>query len=432
MWIGLSNKTVCALGLIAAVAGCAAAPAPEASRFGVGSMALTAPPPSDSASPIIGALASRQSAIRPGSPYARVSESVLASDARLAEAELEVAELRAAAAERNWLPTIGPRVSLTSLGDVVAELVVNQMLFDNGRKKAERDLARADVERAAVRLVEAGNDRVRDALELYLRAEDGRVRAAHFAEAHGDMSKFEWIVRQRVEGGVSNPSDLTVVRQKLSDIAAKKSAATERTATAMAELNAMAAGPLDDVRGLGVFDWNPVIHEPLPVLAAEADRGRARALARIERAGHLPGLGATAALGRNGASGGLTAETPNGLGFGTRASLKAAAMTEETAERRILETREASDRDLAALMRRSEAELRQIEEAKALRAEAKRNLDLFQAQFEGGQRGIMDVVGVYETYAKAVEHELDLTLEAARTDLSLAHKQGVLAPGNRL
>ena len=111
-------------------------------------------------------LMARRSALQRGSVLDRVAGAVLVADTRAAQAELRSARLRARAQSRNWLPSIGPQASLSSLGSVVAMLVVEQVLFDNGRKLAERDFAKADVEVAAVSLVQDSNDRVLTALTL--------------------------------------------------------------------------------------------------------------------------------------------------------------------------------------------------------------------------------------------------------------------------
>jgi len=100
-------------------------------------------------SEIIQNLLNRRSVLDNG-PFAQVANAVLAANSRAAEADLRAAKLRAEARANNWLPSIGPNVSLTSLGAVVSTMVVEQVLFDNGRKKAERDYAAADVEVAAV------------------------------------------------------------------------------------------------------------------------------------------------------------------------------------------------------------------------------------------------------------------------------------------
>jgi adhesin transport system outer membrane protein len=73
---------------------------------------------------VISSLYKRNSVIPSGSAYHKVAQSVLAANSRSSEAELRSARLRQVAADKNWLPTIGPQVSLTSLGNVVAQMVV--------------------------------------------------------------------------------------------------------------------------------------------------------------------------------------------------------------------------------------------------------------------------------------------------------------------
>ncbi|MDP5349080.1 MAG: TolC family protein, partial [Paracoccaceae bacterium] len=87
-------------------------------------------------SALLNDLMGRRSALPGGSALASVADAVLAADSRPAGAALRSARLRARAQSRNWLPSIGPQVSLSSLGSVVAMLVVEQVIFDNGRKKA--------------------------------------------------------------------------------------------------------------------------------------------------------------------------------------------------------------------------------------------------------------------------------------------------------
>lgn len=67
-------------------------------------------------SDLIDGLRQRRSVLPPGSSFAKVAQSVLAASAGAAEAELRVARLSAKARSKNWLPSIGPDVSLTSLG----------------------------------------------------------------------------------------------------------------------------------------------------------------------------------------------------------------------------------------------------------------------------------------------------------------------------
>ena len=93
--------------------------------------ALDAQMQDGSQSQIIESLLNRRSVLQDGA-FRSVADAVLAANSRAAEAELRAATLRAEARSRNWLPTLGPQVSLTSLGAVVTSLVVDQVLFDNG------------------------------------------------------------------------------------------------------------------------------------------------------------------------------------------------------------------------------------------------------------------------------------------------------------
>ncbi len=382
-------------------------------------------------SEIIKALQGRPSVLISGTPYSRVADAVIASDARVAEAELRVARLREQAAKYNWLPSIGPDVSLNSLGEFVTDLVINQVIFDNGRKKAERDLAKANVEIAAVTLVEDGNQRVHDALSLYLKAEQNRDVSSHLAVAIRDMSQFEWVMQQRVNGGVSDMSDLNVLQQKLSSMQARSSEAQEATVTAMAELNAMSARQLSDLRGIGGLRSDSSA-EALGVLRSKGEQERAIAEAKISRAQHLPGLFVNAKGGQSAPSVGATVTTDTLFSLGTMAEFEALEVTKETAARRVEEAREDAARDIAAQSRQLEAFRRQAIEATTLTQRAKENLDLFQAQYDGGQRQVMDVVGVYETYAMALEREIDLKYKAARAELELARLRGGLAEGAQI
>ena len=391
-------------------------------------------PVTDSAeagSPVITALARRQSVLVAGTPYDTVAAGVLAADARVAEAELLVAQLRAEAASKNWLPTLSPRISLTSLGDFVADLVINQVLFDNGRKKAERDLAKADVELAAVNLSEDSNTRVYDGLVLYLQAEQGRAASDLYGQALKDMSQFEWVMNERVKGGVSDFSDLNVLRQRLADLRSREAAAQETKSRAMGELTAMSATSLTDLHGLRAMGATPEA-QSLDVLRAVVQRDRELAQARIARSQHLPGLSVGGSV-RNGGEGiSLSGGSDAALGLGTGASLKAIDATKLTADRKVTEARDIATRSIEADQREIAALKRQAGEAAGLTTQAKQNLDLFQRQYEAGTRQVMDVVGVYETFLRALEKELDLKFRAARAELDAAKRLGVLADGARI
>lgn len=408
--------------------------APGADR-GADTSALRATPTThdeglNAESVVIQGLLARRSVLPGGSAYDAVSTAVLAANARAAETELRAARLRASAASKNWLPTIGPNISLNSLGNMVTQIVVDQVIFDNGRKKGERAFAKADVEVAAVALAEDTNDRVATGLDLYLTAAEAREAAALHQDTLREMQHFEYIMSERVRGGVSDMSDLNVIRQKLSEIRASIAANGETAATALAELNAMSINRLDDVRGHTALQVSGSAAQPLAVTRAEAEKERSIAQAQIDRASQLPGVGAQATIGENGGAG-VTVGGAS-LGLGTAARLKSIEAAKEAAGRQVAQANEDANRTLRKLEGQVAAKARQAHEARGLTAQAKTNLDLFQDQYEAGRRQVMDVVGVYETFAARQVAEVQLKYEALRLQVELARVQGVLADGDKI
>lgn len=382
-------------------------------------------------SQIIQGLAARRSALQPGSSFDQVATAVLAANSRAAEAELRAARLRSEAASKNWLPRIGPDISLTSLGSVVANLVVDQVLFDNGRKKGEREFAIADVEVAAVTLAVDTNDRVHTGLTLYVTAAEAREKAMLSEAALRDMGHFEYVMGERVRGGVSDMSDLNILRQKLAEIRATRTANAELARTSLAELNAMSIQPVSDLRGVTELAVSAHAAQPLTVVLAEAEKTRSIARAKVERAGQLPGLSAGGTVGDS-TNVGLRVTTDSLIGFGTGATLQAIEAARETAARRVAQAQEDASRSLRKLESQIAAKSRQAGEAARLTAQAKGNLDLFQQQYDAGQRQVMDVVGVYETFARQQQAEVSLKYEAARLRLEMARLLGVLADGDQI
>lgn len=413
------------------LSGCMSGEDSVVSRFASGSTPpLSAAEKEAASSVIITTLQARRSALPEGGAFDAVASAVLAANSRTAEAELRAARLRAVAASKNWLPRIGPSISLTSLSEVVANLIVEQVLFDHGRLKAEREFAKHDVEVAAVGLADDTNARVFTALSLYLDVAEGRERAALDARTLKDMTHFEWVMQERVRGGVSDRSDLSILSQKLGEIRASQSEAREAANAALAELNAMSSVPLNDVTGLSPVHVDAAEARALSVLRAEAEKDRSIAEAKVNRAGLLPGISANGTLGDS--NDGAINVGGDLLGFGTGASLKAIEMEKDAAARRVSQAEEDASRRLSRLTQRTAALERQVDEARALTAQAKQNLDLFQEQYDAGQRQVTDVVGVYETFAARETRSVSLKFELAKSQLEIARLLGLLADGSEI
>ncbi len=383
----------------------------------------------DNQSTTIAVLLDRHSVLQSGSAYARVAQSVLAGGARPAEAELQSAHLRANAADKNWLPRLGPTVSLSDMGDLVTSLLIEQVVYDNGRKKAERAFARADVEVAAVTLSIDTNDRVYTGLDLYLRAQEAREKASVSSHALGEMREFDRIMTARVRGGISDMSEQNIIRAKLAELQSNHDAEVLDARTAMAELDAMSATPLQDVTGISQIAEPAAGNLPLTVLRSVAEKDRDVAQATIDRAGLLPNVGAQVSTGQ-GTRGGLIVGSDAGFGFGTGASLKAIDAAREAASRRVAQEQEDANRRMAALEQKLAALTSRAAASADVAGQARANTELFQRQFNAGTRTVMDVVGVVETLARLERDHVTLRYQIAKTQVEIARERGALANGS--
>lgn len=380
---------------------------------------------------LIAGLLGRRSVLEAGA-YEQVADAVLAANSRAAEAELRAARLRAEAAQHNWLPTIGPSLSLTSLGEVVTSLVLEQTIFDNGRKKAERDFAAADVEVAAVALAQDTNDRVLEALELYLTAQAMIARSNVNQSALERMNHFEYVMSERVRGGVSNRADLQVVQQKVSQMRADLIADQEAANTALAELSAMSAQPIGGITGLSDLSAPAANALPLSVLKAEAESSRSVAEATIARAGFLPGVTASGVARGGETDFGLNVGVPNGLGLGTGAAMQAVEAEREAAAAQVNQAREEAERRLRSLDAQIESLRRQEAEARSLARQAAENYEVFAQQLREGQRTVGDVVGLFETKVRTERAAVVIPFDIAKLELRRAAILGTLVDGDRI
>ncbi len=385
----------------------------------------------DSTSEVIEGLLSRRSVLSDG-PLAQVADAVLDANSRAAEAELRAAVLRSEATQMNWLPTLGPQVSLDSLGDLVTSIVLDAVLWDNGARRAEREAAKADVEVAAVALAEDTNDRVLAALELYLTAEAAMARATVNAAAMQRMERYAYITRERVNAGVSDRADLSLVTQRLGQMQSDLASDREVVSSALSELSVMSARPITGISGLSGIGAPGALDEPLGVTKARAEAARAVSEAVIARAGYLPGVSVRGTANQDTSGAAVTVAAPNGIGFGRGANLDAIEATRQAADARVGEARETANRELRSLEGQLAGLIRQEAQAQSLAAEAARNFDLFAQQQAAGRRAVPDVVGVFETKIRTEREAVSLRYDIAKIRLRIAALHGALVDGGAI
>lgn len=435
---GLAKKALTTTALLALLTGCMAggnAVTKSANSGATVDPGLTGTAFSDEegrSTEVIRSLQGRSSALVSASAYAQVADAVLASYSGAEQTQLRMAQLRADARAQNWLPRIGPNLSLSGLSGLAAGISVEHGILDNGKRKAERDFAVADVDVAAIGMVSEVNQRVYDGISTYIQAERARDQAAVSRRAVERLGEFERIMSLRVEGGISDNSELRVIAQRVAEMKATLSSDSQSEANAMAALAAIAGDTnLSGIRGLQAINLAGLNEsEALSVLRTRAEGNRAMAEARVGRAGLLPGLNGTIGLNMKGIDPGI--KLGGAFGAGTRQELDALAASPELAERRTAAMAETAARRAVTLQNQiALLRDRQTQGAEVLR-QTEGNLELFTEQYKLGRRTLLELVGQYDAFARTTRDQVSLSHEIALMELELARDRGLLVDGARL
>lgn len=388
-------------------------------------------PEGSTASAIVADLAARRSILAPDGVFARIATATHAAAPQVEAAELGLARLKAEAASRNGWPTITPSLSLDGIAGLAARLVVDQPLFDHGRRDAQRDRAAAELDLAAVTLSARQNQRAFDALSRYLDAERARAQAEVAERATARLAEFHRIVTARIKGGLSDRSEEQIIAQTITEMQATLAADRQARTQALADLRLQTGSNMaETLSGLDPLPL-PSQAEPLSVLRQQADGARHLAEARITRANALPGLSATATATEDNLTPGLALGGVT-LGLGSPATLAAAAATPDLVARQTDEARRAAERS------RQEAEgriatlrTRQAQGAEVLR-QTRANLDLYAEQYRLGRRSLTDLTAQTAAAARLERDQASLAYDIARLELEIARDAGLLLDGARL
>ncbi|WP_177172693.1 TolC family protein [Loktanella sp. DSM 29012] len=385
--------------------------------------------PGGDTSDIIAGLKARRTVLNDGL-YADVARAAVSNRTSQAEQDLRAARFRAQAQSKNWLPSMGPQVSLSSVGSLVTTLFIEQTILDNGRNKAERAYANAEVEVASVTYAQDANDRAFEALNLLLTAQTAEARAAVNAAALPQLERYAYIMDERVKGGVSSPVDASIVHQKLQQMRADRDLDLEGAASARAELAAMTGAPVTAGTTDAAFRTE-LTAQPLPDLKAEAEATLAGAEADAGRAGFFPRLAGIASIGDS-SDVGLTAQMDQDIGFGTRDAMRAIEAQRVAAIAAVSETREDTARTLAKLEAERSSLTRQLVQAEELAQGAAQTFDTYVQAQRDGQRTVREVVTLMESRVGTARRAASLRYDIIRNDLKIAALRGVLVDGDIL
>lgn len=383
-------------------------------------------------SDLIRDLQSRNSILPKNGPFANVAEAVLAASQGAAAAELRVAQLRAQARAQNWLPQIGPSVSLSSLAGLVASLTVNQPLLDNGRRKAERAFAAADVEVAAVALSLDMNQRVYEGLREYINLQRAQAQANVSRRAATRLSEFDTLMKARVQGGLSDMSEQQVIAQRIAEIEATLAADMQAAVAASNQLAALMGGQTLPQQGIDTLRDMREGPPALSVLRQQGEGARAIAQANLTRAEMLPGLTASASITQDNVDPGLRLTGLGMLNPGAPASMQALSETATIVARKNAEAAATAQRRILALSGDIDMLNTRAQRGQKVLEQTEANLELFTQQYQLGRRSLLELVSQYDAFAQLERDQTALRYEVALRSIEIARDLGLLVSGARL
>jgi adhesin transport system outer membrane protein len=431
---GVAGRAIPAFAIAALLAGCMDQP----SRMSTGAPLTGAVGTEDvmagsvARSNLIRDLQSRNSVLPAGGPFSVIAEQVLAASKGAAAAELRVAQLKAQAQSKNWLPQIGPTVSLSSLSGLVAGLALTQPLLDNGRRKAERDFAAADVEVAAVGLSMAMNQRVYEGLSYYINAQRAHAQAAVSRRAAEKLAQFEDLMKARVEGGLSDMSGQQVISQRYAEVQAQLAADAQAASTSEAQLAALTGVATRDMRGADTLRDMRQGPPALSVLRKQGESARVLAQVQLTKSDMLPGVTASADVTKGGTNTGLRLTGLGILNPGASDTMQALRETATVVQRQNAEAAEAAQRRLVALAGEIDTLSSRTAQGAQVLAQTEANLELFTEQYKLGRRSLLELVGQYDAFAQLQRDQDSLRFEIALRSVEIARDLGLLVDGERL
>jgi adhesin transport system outer membrane protein len=382
-------------------------------------------------SPVIVGLQHRKSALPEGSPAQRIATATLSASTAPGAAELRLAKINADIEAKNWLPTFGPNISLSSLESVASSLLVDAVLFDNGYKRAQREYAVTDVEVAAVNLAIEANDRILEALSALVDLEEAEEEAEISARALKVLDGYAAKSGQRVAQGYSALAEQSEIEQSLSEVRLIHDEARQEALNARRSLTLLGVDDIPSTSSSRLPAPSTASYTPLSVALASAKANRTVAQAKMDRASTFPVFGSTSDISSSGSST-VFVVSGSGMGVTTAAASGPFDASKEAAGQSVIHARSEASRLIDSL----ESGIKSLETRRSgymtRLKDSNSRFNLYLDQFTAGSQDLTDLVDAYMA-------KVTLELEAARVghDITraryeLLHAYGALFDGSRV
>lgn len=384
--------------------------------------------------------------------YERVARAVEEANINAGFYNLEAQKLLSAANVQKRFPQIRPSISLDQNGIGVARLLVDQILFSNGRLKAGKIILNAQEAQAIAQYRMEANENVAQALVAYLDFVRYRETVAAADEVLSFYRRFEEMALARVEGGVANRTELRLFELKRAQAAAEKKEFIAELRRANTELELLTESEFE-VEGYSRIDFasdyqdvdgdtsliknDPILYTPeyRIALATLNERIAERKMAHAERIPELKlvggfGLGSSQGLLSNNSLSfaRLVFDGQNALNWGENLELDAREAQVLAAEATVEDRRRQINIALKSQNALIDSLVEQLDAKSGINDLAQQRAESFSEDFLAGAVGLLEVVSVLET-VKSVKFEAISTEYLLHvTEVEKAAAIGVLGP----
>ena len=373
--------------------------------------------------------------------YRQIAEGVARHGALASEYGLLATRYNHELFRRSVLPQITPVSSVDDEGNLIFRLQIEQVIFDSGRFKAGNRILDAEQAVAFADFAIEYNERIGTAIGAYFRQYMHASLAETSEEYLARYTSFQEMARRRLEGGVGSQSELGLFELKQSEAKADALSDMAEAEAAKRELESLIGHPIDTPPPL--MDFGDLNESMPPVVArAIAERSIAAGEYSAERAESLPRLSVRGSVGTG---------TSQGLGFDDRINsyaadfqlskpltwgsdygLKAAGAAVDSAAAAVEQARRDADLQLQVLDIRITNLMEQLRISDSLLQQAETRVDDFERQFLGGAVGIVEAVGIVDTYRRIARSQIESRFNLLSAQQEKVQFLGLLGPYKQL
>jgi len=377
--------------------------------------------------------------------YDTIARSLSEQSPLASKASLEGQKLLGEGYNQNRLPQVSPTSSVDDDGDLIGRLIVEQVIFDNGRFKAGKKLLTADESRAFSDYLIEANEDIATGIDVYLRA----VRLQRLLSAseklalkYDDLHK---IAIDRVSGGVGKRSESSLFEIRKLQTHAQSASVRAELQSAKTQLQTLTGkdsfsfvpqrfnfGPSREALAQDIFETAPAIlrvKADVESRLAELEQAKANRLPALSFRGSLgagTGLGLGADDQVNDARLGLSVSQP--LYWGKNLNTEAILKNIEAEELRVKRAKRDAKVEMAALDQQINALDGQLPNQQTLIDLAEKRADNFKTDFRAGAATMVEAISLLETLKTLQTQYIDMEHERLSAELQFARILGVLGP----